>query len=405
MIRMTAVAVAGALGAVCFGAPARADKIPPLADQAHLLHVMLGNQKEKPTASFQPDLVKSVATYLKSYCASKVCDKTIADAEVSQVVPYDMDEDEGDELLVTFTLRSTASEGLPDPLVALLDWKEEKWIFQPSVHEQWQRVDEAGDKEEGEVKRKTNFWGVRWMESRPVVTGLRTSLRKSGSETVESEELMLAWFDWQNKPQIAAVPVRSKHQTLTKCVRSDETLKGFEAFFDVDWDLNEELVVYDVAKRTESKRLSKEGICETAPEDGVEEEWIGPIVFRMSDGEIKKLEGDSARLALLRCGALEWLDADPWVGVLAAYPTAAEAFSAREELHGSDVATLWVFDAVQFSMTSGTHLFLVTTTPYFDKSRLDLLCANAKAKYPVCVPAAIGKPLPAEVKISAPAKK
>jgi hypothetical protein len=220
---------------------------------------------------------------------------------------------------------------------------------------------------------------------------------------LEAEELVLAWFDWQNKPQSAVVPLRYKKEISTACVKTTETLKGYEAFFDVDWDMYEEIVMYDSAVRKETERISRTGVCESVPaKQEPEQQWYGPVIYRMQDGEIRRLEGDPARMLLLRCGAMEWLDAEPWVAVLGLFDTMAEAYAAQEELHVKDIHTLWVFDAAQVLMLAAAPRFLVTTTPYFDKERLQKYCETKKGTLKACVPAVVGKPLPADFQATFP---
>ena len=370
----------------------------PLPDQAHQLHIFLKKRFQQKPGRFDRKVVGKVQDYLDTYLVAYPWRGEFKDLSVVQVVPYDMDEDEGDELLVVFAGGPMRREGQADYFILLLDWVPDKWLFVPVFHLAWERSSDGGSRDEGDVSRKVEYWGLRWMDGRPVAIGHRRTAQKGpGTVAASLEDMVLAWFDWRNREALEVVELRYDRQGSTKCAEVSETKKSYDAFLDVDYDQDMELVVYDVALEKLTRRTSNERPCELLPKKPAKEEtWIGPMVYDLKDGQLHEIQGDDARKLLLRAGELEWLDAEPWFAVMGMYPTSSEAFAAKEEVHNSVPDTTWLFKAGRFDTFSGTR-YLVTSVPFFDKKRAERLCASLKGKVPACLPVLMGKQAGEEV--------
>jgi len=358
---------------------------------------MKKRHKMKP-ARFDKKVVKKVQDYLDTYLVAYPWRGEIKNLSVVQVVPYDMDEDEGDELLVVFAGGPERREGQADYFVLLLDWVPDKWLFMPVFHLGWERAADALASDVGEVSRKLQYWGLRWMDGRPVAVGHRVASQK-GPGTVEAslEDMVFAWFDWKNREVSKAVELRYMRTGSTDCAEISEKKSSYEAFLDVDWDQDVELIVYHVNLEKETKRTSNERPCELLPKKPTKEEtWIGPIIYDLKDGQFHEIKWDDARKLLLRAGLIEWLDAEPWFAVLGMFEDSSTAFVAKEEIHNSIADTTWLFRAGKFDTFSGDR-FLVTSVPSFGKKGAERLCARLKGKISACVPVQLGKPVAEDV--------
>lgn len=170
---------------VLLSLPANSRPREPLPDQAHQLHVFMKKRHKMKPARFDKKVVKKVQDYLDTYLVAYPWRGEIKNLSVVQVVPYDMDEDEGDELLVVFAGGPERREGQADYFVLLLDWVPDKWLFMPVFHLGWERAADALASDVGEVSRKLQYWGLRWMDGRPVAVGHRVASQK-GPGTVEA---------------------------------------------------------------------------------------------------------------------------------------------------------------------------------------------------------------------------
>lgn len=363
----------------------------PVPDQAHLLYTYLKNKDKTGPDKFRKKLLRMTRQYLEAYLATYPWKGDLSDLEAVQVVPYDMDEDEGDELFILFT-GGPQVPGQPDYAVMLLDWSPDKWLFLPVFHDGWWQSGGPQSGDEGAVTRKIEYWGLRWMDGRPVAVGQRVA-DQVGPGTVKghSEEIVLAWFDWKNSEMMESVPVRYTKSGATDCAEVAEEMKSYEAFVDVDWDNDVELVVYDVYKAEQSKKLSNARKCSTVPNKPAKKEhWLGIIIHDLEGGEFKQITGDKSRKLVLRLGELGWLDAEPFVAVLGIYENAEDAFAAKAALHDVDLSTTWLFRAGKFSTFIGNRI-IVSSVPYFDKKMAKRACESFKEKAAACTVIKLGE--------------
>lgn len=383
---------------VLLSLPANSRPREPLPDQAHQLHVFMKKRHQMKPARFDRKAVRKVQDYLDTYLATYPWRGEIKDLGVVQVVPYDMDEDEGDELLVVFHGGPARREGQADYLVLLLDWVPAKWLYVPVFHLAWERAADALASDEGEVSRKLEYWGLRWMDGRPVTVGHRVVKQKGpGTVVATKDDMVFAWFDWKNREVVEAIELRYQRSGATACAEVSEKKTSYEAFLDVDWDRDVELIVYHVNLEKETKRTSDERPCELLPRKPTKEEtWIGPIVYDLKNGQFHEIRADAARKLLLRAGLIEWLDAEPWIAVLGVFEESSAAFVAKEEIHNFVADTTWLFKASKFDTFSGNR-FMVTSVPSFGKKGAERLCARLEGKIPACVPVQLGKQVGDEV--------
>jgi hypothetical protein len=363
----------------------------PVPDQAHLLYTYVKNKQKAKPERFAKNLLKKTRKYLEAYLATYPWKGDMKDFEAVQVVPYDMDSDEGSELFILFT-GGPQMQGQPSYTVMLLDWVPEKWLFVPVFHDGWWMSGAPQADDEGTVTRKVQYWGLRWMGGRPVAVGHRVTEQEGpGTVKARTEELALAWFNWKNEENNAVIPLRYNRKGATECAEIVQEMKSFEAFVDIDWDNDVELVVYDVYQAEQSRKLSQARKCAAVPnKPKKEEKWLGIIIHDLEDGEVKQITGDQARKLVLRLGELGWLDSVPYVGVLGVFDKSEDAFAAKESFHDADLSTTWLFRAGKFDTFTGKRI-VVTTTPFFDKKGAEKACQLFKSKAPNCTAVKLGE--------------
>ena len=378
---------------------------PPIEEQAHNLYLFL----KKPPAKwekFQSKLLKSVNRYIATALATHPWEGELVDLEAVQVIPYDMDVDEGSELFVVYSGGEPRKPGQSDYFVLLLDWVPEKWLFVPVFHKGFQNITDPAAEDEGKATRDLEYWGLRWMDGRPVAVGHRT-IKVEGPGTVrfKGEDLVLAWFDWQNKEQLTTVPVRHEKTGTTNCAKIEETRSSYDAFLDVDWDKDVELVVYDVQTVTTTTRTSSKAPCDALPaKPTTKQEWVGVLLYDLEMGQLNLIQGDEARMMVFRSGELEWLDEEPWLVVLGVYASSPDAFMGKEEVHNTDIITTWVFRAGKFNTFSGDY-YLVTSPPVFGQKAAKQLCDRFSKAAKACVPVKLGAKPPPEFRKAFPEPK